>query len=304
MPESSSLSHVLVLVANRAATSLAPADIAAARDMAGGGPATILSEGEAAEIPCPAPGTGDMPHIAPLREEFSGRDLDILVVAAQGRRRKLLVADMDSTIVNCETLDDLARHAGIGERIAEITRRSMNGEMDFEAALRERVGLLRGMPATLLEAAWKDVRLNPGAQELVRTMKRHGACTALVSGGFTFFTSRVAKLCGFDEQHANSLLIEDGHLTGDVGQPILGPDAKLAHLRRLAARQGIGMAQAMAVGDGANDLAMLREAGLGVAFHAKPAVRRAVACQVNHTTLRTLLFAQGYAARDFVPAIT
>ncbi|MBL7237442.1 phosphoserine phosphatase SerB [Novacetimonas hansenii] len=297
---SSSPTHVLVLVAHRDATSLSTADIATARDMTGGGTPTILSAGEAVEIPCPAPGTGDMPHIAPLREEFSRRALDAIVVAAHGRRKGLLVADMDSTIVDCETLDDLARHAGIGERIAEITRQSMNGEMDFEAALRERVGLLRGMPATLLEAAWKDVRLNPGARELVRTMNRHGAHTALVSGGFTFFTSRVAEKCGFDEQHANTLMIEGDHLTGKVGQPILGPDAKLAHLRRLALAHGLHIGQAMAVGDGANDLAMLREAGLGIAFHAKPAVRQAISSQVNHTTLRTLLFAQGYAAADFV----
>ncbi|MBE7619247.1 phosphoserine phosphatase SerB [Komagataeibacter sp. FXV2] len=292
--------HFLVLVANRDATSLGTADIAHARDMTGGAAPVTLSEGEAVEIPCPAPGTGDMPHIAPLREEFSRRHLDAIVVSAHERRKRLLVADMDSTIVDCETLDDLARHAGIGERIAEITRRSMNGEMDFEAALRERVGLLRGMPATLLEAAWRDVRLNPGALELVRTMRKHGAHTALVSGGFTFFTSRVAEKCGFDEQHANTLLIEEGHLTGKVGQPILGPDAKLAHLRRLVQGGGLHMGQAMAVGDGANDLAMLREAGLGIAFHAKPAVRKAIAAQVNHTTLRTLLFAQGYAAADFV----
>ncbi|MBY4640601.1 phosphoserine phosphatase SerB [Gluconacetobacter entanii] len=297
---SPSPTHFLVLVANRDATSLGTADIAHARDMTGGAAPVTLSEGEAVEIPCPAPGTGDMPHIAPLREEFSRRHLDAIVVSAHGRRKRLLVADMDSTIVDCETLDDLARHAGIGERIAEITRRSMNGEMDFEAALRERVGLLRGMPATLLEAAWRDVRLNPGALELVRTMRKHGAHTALVSGGFTFFTSRVAEKCGFDEQHANTLLIEEGHLTGKVGQPILGPDAKLAHLRRLVQGGGLHMGQAMAVGDGANDLAMLREAGLGIAFHAKPAVRNAIAAQVNHTTLRTPLFAQGYAAADFV----
>ncbi|POF62843.1 phosphoserine phosphatase SerB [Novacetimonas maltaceti] len=297
---SPSPTHILVLVASRDATSLGTADIAHARDLSGGAAPVTLSEGEAVEIPCPAPGTGDMPHIAPLREEFSRRHIDAIVVAAQGRRKRLLVADMDSTIVDCETLDDLARHAGIGERIAEITRRSMNGEMDFEAALRERVGLLRGMSATLLEAAWKDVRLNPGALELVRTMRKHGAHTALVSGGFTFFTSRVAEKCGFDEQHANTLLIEEGHLTGKVGQPILGPDAKLAHLRRLVQGHGLHMGQAMAVGDGANDLAMLREAGLGIAFHAKPAVRKEIAAQVNHTTLRTLLFAQGYAAADFV----
>ena len=200
------------------------------------------------------------------------------------------------------TTPDIAAHAGIGEKIAEITRRSMNGEIEFEAALRERVALLRGLPVTLLEKAWKDVKLNTGAAELVRTMRANGARTALVSGGFTFFTSRVAGLCGFDENHANTLLAAGDSLTGAVGQPILGPDAKLAHLRRLVAAQDASVEDALATGDGANDLAMLRVAGLGIAFHAKPAVRREISNQVNATTLRSLLFAQGYRAAEFVTA--
>ena len=299
---SPSFSHTLVLVANRDATSLTQVDIHAARDLVHGAAPVTLSEGEAVEIACHAPPIWDAPDIAALRAVFAGRGLDVLVTPRHGRRKRLLVADMDSTIVNCETLDDIAAHAGIGEKIAEITTRSMNGEIEFEAALRERVALLRGLPVDLLDKAWKDVRLNPGALELVRTMRANGAHTALVSGGFTFFTSRVAQLCGFNENHANTLLEADERLTGHVGLPILGPDAKLEHLRRLVAHGGIDMHDAMATGDGANDLAMLRVAGAGIAFHAKPAVRREISNQVNETTLRTLLFAQGYRADEFVTA--
>ncbi|GBQ70866.1 phosphoserine phosphatase [Komagataeibacter xylinus NBRC 15237] len=283
-------------MANRDATSLTAIDIATARDLARAAAPVTLSEGEAVEMACTAP------DIAALRAVFAKGHIDVLVTPAGNRRKRVLVADMDSTIVSCETLDDIAAHAGIGEKIAEITRRSMNGEIEFEAALRERVALLRGLPVTLLEKAWKDVKLNTGAIELVRTMGAGGARTALVSGGFTFFTSRVAKLCGFDENHANTLLAAGESLTGAVGQPILGPDAKLAHLRRLVAAQGVSVADALATGDGANDLAMLRVAGLGIAFHAKPAVRREISNQVNATTLRSLLFAQGYRAAEFVTA--
>ncbi|WP_308719842.1 phosphoserine phosphatase SerB [Komagataeibacter xylinus] len=296
MADSPSHAHTLVLVANRDATSLTAVDIKAARDLAGAATPVTLSEGEAVEMACTAP------NIAALRDMFAKAHIDVLVTPAGNRRKRVLVADMDSTIVSCETLDDIAAHAGIGEKIAEITRRSMNGEIEFEAALRERVALLRGLPVTLLEKAWKDVRLNTGAAELVRTMGANGARTALVSGGFTFFTSRVAGLCGFDENHANTLLTEGDSLTGAVGQPILGPDAKLAHLRRLVAAQGVNVEDALATGDGANDLAMLRVAGLGIAFHAKPAVRREISNQVNATTLRSLLFAQGYRAAEFVTA--
>ncbi|MBB2203248.1 phosphoserine phosphatase SerB [Gluconacetobacter tumulisoli] len=294
-----SLSHTLTLVARRDATTLTDAQVRAARDMVKGGAPVILSPGEAVDIPCPAPGPG-MPTLDTIRAVFGPRHVDTLLTRSRGRRKGLLVADMDSTIVANETLDDLAAHAGIGERIAEITRRSMNGEIDFESALRERVGLLKGLPASLLDTAWKDVRLNEGARELVATMRARNAHTALVSGGFTFFTGRVAALCGFSEHHANVLESRDGTLTGEVGTPILGPDAKRAHLHRLAEAGRLKPAATMAVGDGANDLAMLREAGLGIAFHGKPIVRAAVTNRVDHTTLRTLLFAQGYPAASFV----
>ncbi|MBM9403164.1 phosphoserine phosphatase SerB [Gluconacetobacter azotocaptans] len=294
-----SLSHTLTLVARRDATTLTDAVVRAARDMVRGAAPVILSPGEAVDIPCPATAPG-MPTLDTIRAAFGPRHVDTLLTRSRGRRKGLLIADMDSTIVANETLDDLAAHAGIGERIAEITRRSMNGEIDFESALRERVGLLKGLPASLLETAWKDVRLNEGARELVATMRAHNARTALVSGGFTFFTGRVAALCGFSEHHANVLESRDGTLTGEVGTPILGPDAKRAHLHRLAEAGRLKPAATLAVGDGANDLAMLREAGLGIAFHGKPIVRAAVTNRVDHTTLRTLLFAQGYPAASFV----
>ncbi|MBB2199558.1 phosphoserine phosphatase SerB [Gluconacetobacter sp. 1c LMG 22058] len=294
-----SLSYTITLVARRDATTLTDADARAARDMVKGGVPVILSPGEAVDIPSPAPHAG-MPTLDTMRAVFGPRQIDVLLTRSRGRRKGLLVADMDSTIVANETLDDLAAHAGIGERVAEITRRSMNGEIDFAAALRERVALLAGLPATLLEKAWKDVRLNEGARELVATMRAHNARTALVSGGFTFFTGRVAAQCGFAEHHANVLDIQKGILTGTVDEPILGPDAKLAHLRRLAEEGRLKPAATMAVGDGANDLAMLQEAGVGIAFHAKPIVRAAIGNRVEHASLRALLFAQGYPAASFV----
>ncbi|MFT8886203.1 MAG: phosphoserine phosphatase SerB, partial [Acetobacter papayae] len=212
--------------------------------------------------------------------------------------------DMDSTIVANETLDDLATHAGLGEKVAAITARSMNGELDFATSLRERVALLRGLPTSLLETAWKDVILNPGALEMVRTMSAFGARTALVSGGFTFFTARVAALCGFDEHHANVLLMDKAtdSLTGETAQPVLGPDAKLHLLETLQQSHNLPEDAALAIGDGANDLPMLHRAGLGLAFHAKPVVRQAITNQINHASLRAALFAQGYPASVFVSA--
>jgi phosphoserine phosphatase len=212
----------------------------------------------------------------------------------------LLVADMDSTIVTGETLDELADFAGLKPRIAEITARAMNGELDFKAALRERVGMLKGLPIAALEQTWQRIRLTPGARELVATMRAHGAFAVLVSGGFSFFTSRVAALCGLD-QHRSNVLMDDGSvLTGRVAEPILDRDTKLATLIQLAAERGLPLSATLAVGDGANDLDMLRAAGLGVAFRAKPIVAAAADARVDHTDLRALLFAQGYRASDIV----
>ena len=207
---------------------------------------------------------------------------------------------MDSTIVTGETLDELADFAGLKDRIAAVTRRSMNGEIDFAQALRERVAMLRGLRLEALEQTWQRVRLTPGAAELVATMRANGAVTALVSGGFTFFTGRVAKLVGFEVHRSNVLLHDGAALSGKVAEPILDRDAKLQTLLSLAAERCIPLSDTLAVGDGANDLAMLRAAGLGVAFRAKPIVAAEARARVDHGTLRAVLFAQGYRAEEIV----
>ena len=214
------------------------------------------------------------------------------------RRARLLVADMDSTIVTGETLDELAAFAGVGKEVAAITDRSMNGLIDFAAALRERVALLRGLELHALERTWEGVRISPGARELLATMRAHGAQTALVSGGFTFFTERVAALLGFGVNRANVLEHDGRVLTGRVAEPVLDRGAKLRTLRELAAAAGLAETDALAVGDGANDLDMIRAAGLGVAFHAKPVVEAAAPVAVRHAGLRALLFLQGYNVDD------
>ncbi len=288
------MSYVLTLVADRRAVTLTDSAVGAVRDALGGsGTPRVLSPGEAAEF-----FVADAPDLAVARAALAGAPIDVLATRTRGRRRGLLVADMDSTIVTGETLDELAVFAGVGEEIAAITARSMNGEIDFGEALRARVAMLRGLDIAALERAWARTRLTPGARTLVATMAAHGALTALVSGGFTYFTGRVAALCGFAVHRANVLLDDGARLTGRVAEPILDRDAKLATLRELAAERGVRMSATLAVGDGANDLAMLREAGLGVAFRARPVVAEAVANRVDHADLRALLFAQGYAKED------
>lgn len=291
------MSHVLTLVADRAATTLSAPVIARVREALGGGSVHVLSPGEAADIFIAAP--SDTAAVAVALERAA---VDAIPTKARGRRKGLLVADMDSTIVASETLDELAAFAGLKEKIAAITKRSMNGEIDFAEALRLRVSMLRGLQLDALEQTWARTRLTHGARELVATMRAHNAMTALVSGGFTFFTGRVAATLGFDHHRANVLLDDGSALTGAVGEPILDRDAKLATLRELAAARGLRMAATMAVGDGANDLAMLREAGLGIAFHAKPIVAREARARVDHAGLRALLFAQGYHMSQFVSA--
>jgi phosphoserine phosphatase len=287
--------HILTLVAARTATTLLPATIARVRDAVQGHAPSVLSPGEAVDIPCPV-----RPDMTAVRAALEGAAVDAMAVSNRGRRKALLIADMDSTIVTTETLDELADHAGLKDRVAEITRRSMNGEIDFGDALRERVALLRGLDLAALEATWAQTRLTPGAITLVATMRAHNATTALVSGGFTYFTGRVAALCGFDVHRANVLLDDGAALTGAVGEPILDRDAKLATLQELAAGRGLKLGATLAVGDGANDLAMLAAAGMGVAFHARPVVAAAARIRVDHADLRALLFAQGYEAGRFV----
>jgi len=229
------------------------------------------------------------------------RPVDFAVQPALNRRKRLLIADMDSTIINVECLDELADFAGVKAQVSEITERAMRGELAFEGALRERVGMLKGLSVDALQACYDDrVRLNPGARTLVRTMAEHGARCALVSGGFTFFTSRVAEAAGFHLNRANTLIEQDGRLVGEVGDPILGKEAKLAALQEETAALGLTPADALAVGDGANDLAMIEAAGLGVAYRAKPIVAAQAHAKVDHADLTALLYFQGYAAAEFV----
>ncbi|CAN7532078.1 phosphoserine phosphatase SerB [Caulobacter sp. LjRoot300] len=227
--------------------------------------------------------------------------VDFAVQPIENRRKRLLIADMDSTIINVECLDELADFAGVKDKVSEITERAMRGELAFEGALRERVGMLKGLSVDALQACYDDrVKLNPGARILVRTMAAHGARCALVSGGFTFFTSRVAEAAGFHLNRANTLIEDAGRLTGTVGEPILGKEAKLAALREETAALGLTPADALAVGDGANDLAMIEVAGLGVAYRAKPIVAAQAHAKVDHADLTALLYFQGYTTAEFV----
>jgi phosphoserine phosphatase len=267
------------------------------RNAWGGGDAVWLSVEEAAEFAVPAvPGNAE-----DVWASLQGQGVDMIVQPEAGRRKKMLLADMDSTMIRQECIDELAAEAGIGARVAAITARAMNGELDFEAALTERVGLLRGLPETIIQEVI-DTRISymPGGHALVATMKANGAHTALVSGGFKAFTARVAAALGFDENRANTLLVADGKLTGDVARPILGREAKLVALNEITAARGIAPADVLAVGDGMNDLLMLESAGTGVALHAKPALQERVRVRVNHGDLTALLYLQGYRRSDFV----
>ncbi|MFQ5985349.1 MAG: phosphoserine phosphatase SerB [Alphaproteobacteria bacterium] len=235
-----------------------------------------------------------------LRERLALRPVDAVAQPRAGRRKRLLVADMDMTVTTVESIDELADLAGLRERIAPITARAMAGGLDFATALKARVAMLKGLDEAVLERTWRTrVALAPGAGTLVATMRAHGAYTVLVSGGFTFFTERVARAAGFDDHEANVLETKDGRLTGRVQEPSRGPEAKLHCLRRFAAKRGLKRAETMAVGDGANDLDMLQAAGLGVAFNAKPAVAAAAPARIDHGDLTALLYVQGYPASGF-----
>ena len=267
------------------------------RNAWGGGDAVWLDPGVAAEFPLEA-----MPaNRWEVWQGLQGIGVDLVVQRAEGRRKKLLIADMDSTMIQQECIDELADEAGVGAHVAGITARAMNGELDFEAALRERVGLLAGLPEQVIGQVIRDrITLMPGGPVLLATMKANGAYAALVSGGFTAFTGAIATRLGFDENRANTLLVADGVLTGKVADPILGGAAKVLALEDISARLGISVAEAMAVGDGANDLGMLGLAGAGVALHAKPSVAAQCDLRVNHGDLTALLYMQGYTREEFV----
>ena len=235
-----------------------------------------------------------------LRAAMSELPVDIVVQPQADRRKKLLLADMDSTMIGQECIDELADFAGLKAHVAAITERAMRGEIAFEPALRERVALLKDLPVTVVDETLKDrITLTPGAVELVRTMRANGAYTCLVSGGFTLFTTRVAEMIGFQENRANELLVENGKLTGKVAEPILGREAKLATLVDLRESFDLDNLDTMVVGDGANDLAMIEQAGVGVAYHAKPAVAAAAGMRIDHGDLTALLYIQGYKRSEF-----
>ncbi len=236
---------------------------------------------------------------AAIRAKLSGAGIDLAVQTAGTRRKGLLVADMDSTIIQQECIDELAAELGIKDRISAITERAMRGEIAFEPALKERVGLLKGLPLAALEKVYRErIVETPGGRALVRTMRANGATCALVSGGFTFFTEKVAAAVGFNLNRANTLIFADGALTGEVGEPILGRYAKIESLVNLRDELKLAPHATMAVGDGANDLGMIEEAGLGVAFHAKPVVAEAADARIDHGDLTALLYLQGYRREE------
>ncbi len=297
------MQHVLTLVAGAPSSGIDNSMLAQARAALEEGGARVdaptwLARGAAVDLPFE--GIGRQAAEAAVRAALAPAPLDLLAQPAEGRRKRLLLADMDSTIVGIETLDELADFAGVKDKVAAITKRSMRGELDFVAALVERVAMLEGLPQEALESTWRRVVIAPGAATLVRTMRKEGAFTALISGGFRFFSRRVRELVGFDHDEANRLELRDGRLTGRVIPPVINRDGKLAALERLAGEHGIPLHATLAVGDGANDLKMIAAAGLGVAYRGKPAVAAAARARVDHNDFTALLFFQGYRAEEFV----
>jgi phosphoserine phosphatase len=290
---------VATLVANPAQAPLSEARIARIAQAAAGFEGwRWLDAGVAADLIL----TGELSEArAALEAALAGEPVDAIVQPAEGRQKRLLVADMDSTLIGQECVDELANFAGVGARVAAITERAMLGEIAFAPALRERVALLAGLLESVIADVLRDrITLNPGARTLARTMRARGARVVIVSGGFRQFTSAVAALIGADDDRANQLAIADGKLTGKVIGPVLGQDAKLAALKEIAAAAGLPLAATLAVGDGANDLAMLEAAGLGVAYRAKPKVAAAAHARIDHSDLTALLYAQGIERKDFV----
>ena len=287
-----------------------PADPALDSTVVNGARAVLPSPGRArwlfdeVAVDIPFTGSEDIGAIVTrLREARGDLPVDIVVQPQAFRRKKLFLADMDSTMIGQECVDELADFAGLKAHVAGITERAMRGEIEFEPALRERVALLKGMSVSVVdEVLAKRITPTPGGRELVATMRAHGAWTCLISGGFTLFTDAVAAMIGFEENRANQLLVRDGQLTGEVAEPILGRAAKLSTLIELRESFDLDDIDTLVVGDGANDLGMIESAGLGVAYHAKPAVAAAAAARIDHGDLTALLYAQGYRRDEFVGA--
>jgi phosphoserine phosphatase len=294
------MTHVATLIGTADAVSTAVETARAA--LPGAGPALRLGPG-AADIPFNAETAVDQRSLAErLRGTTSG--IDIVVQSAAARRKKLFLADMDSTMIGQECIDELADYVGLKAHVAAITERAMRGDIAFEPALRERVALLEGLPVSVIEEVLRDrIRLTPGGKTLVATMRENGAVTCMVSGGFTLFTDRIAAMIGFDKSRANRLTLVDGHkLAGKVADPVFGRDGKRAALIELRQDLGLAKNETMAIGDGANDLDMILEAGLGVAYHAKPKIAATAPARIDHGDLTALLYIQGYRREEFVEA--
>lgn len=298
MPFSATL--IATLISNPAQSALSPSLAVKACEAVNTQGLYWLADGIACDLPLKT-GTNAEEATQLLERALDGLPIDIIVQEQDTRRKKLLIADMDSTMIEQECIDELAEEAGLREHVAAITARAMNGEIEFESALRERVALLKGLNVNVIEQVIaKRISFMPGGKTLIATMKHNGAYTALVSGGFTSFTEKIAAALGFDENRANILLDDGEFLTGEVAEPILGAEAKKVSLFDICDKLNIDVAQAMAVGDGANDLPMLLSAGSGVALHAKPSVSAQARMRVHHGDLTALLYIQGYRNSDFV----
>jgi phosphoserine phosphatase len=295
------MTHVATLISDPARPALEAAVLGVARAALPAAETICwLDPGIAADIPFTPDGADDKAAAARVRATLAGQPVDVVVQPLATRAKRLLVADMDSTMIGQECIDELADHAGLKAHVAAITERAMRGEIAFEPALRERVALLQGLPVGVVdEVIEKRITLTPGGRTLVATMRANGGYTCLVSGGFTLFTGRLAKMIGFDEHRGNTLVLDGDRLAGRVAEPVLGRDAKLATLLELRRRLGLSAAQTLAAGDGANDLAMIGAAGLGVAYHAKPKVAQAAHARIDHGDLSALLYLQGYPRSAF-----
>lgn len=294
------MSLILTLISSHPSHPVTDAHIAAIGQLLPVKSLAWLAPGKAADFEIDAP--ENTPHIPlqKLRDFCDAHFFDFFVTPGENRRKRLLLADMDATIVEGETLDELAAFAGVKDQVAAITRAAMEGELNFEGALRKRVALLKDLPEQALHQTLARTTLNPGAKTLIATMKKYGATCVLVSGGFTFFTGAVAAQCGFDFHHGNTLGLRDDRLTGAVEGPILDKDAKLAFLKTYAENLNLPLPGAMTIGDGANDLPMLRAAGLGIGYHPKDAVRAELSNVILHGDLTAALYAQGFTAEELV----
>jgi phosphoserine phosphatase len=297
------MSHIATLISNPARPVVTKTAIDAARILLPMSGATVtLDEGIACDLPFSLPsGTDTRTFTESLRAAIAPAAIDVVVQPMAHRKKRLFVADMDSTMIQQECIDELADFVGLKAHVAAITERAMRGEIEFARALRERVTLLKGLSLGVIdEVLQKRIQLTPGARTLVMTMRKNGAHTCLVSGGFTAFTNKIAAKIGFDEDRSNRLVIENGKLAGKVEEPILGREAKLTALKDLTTKLKLDPAETLAAGDGANDLDMIAAAGLGVAYHAKPAVASVAAARIDYSNLTALLFMQGYKRAEFI----